>query len=198
MPNKKWFWTEAMDALLRRMYAPTVKGRSQEIAYRLRMPRWAVNRRAVALGLSRPKDRPWTAQEEAHLEGNFHHVSVKALARKLGRSPTAVKLKAKRLGARKYGEGYTALSLAEALGVDPHWVLARIRSGKLRASHRHTDRTAQQGGDSWLMTDEAVVDFLREHPYDVDLRKVDSLWFMDLIAPYLQRPAASSRHQEAA
>src|SRR3989304_3150451 len=116
----------------------------------------------------------------------------------LGRSPTAVQLKAKRLGLRKYAEGYTALSLAEALGVDPHWVLARIRLGKLRASRRHTERTAQQGGDSWLIPAGALVDFLREPPYDVDLRKVDSLWFMDLIAPYLQRPADSHRRAEAA
>jgi len=198
MPKKKWFWNDITDATLRRMYDPTVRGRPQEIADRLKVPRWAVNRRAAALGLSRPKDRPWSAQEEAYLEANFHHVSAKTLARKLGRSPTAVKLKAKRLGLRKYDEGYTASSLAEALGVDPHWVLARIRSGKLRASHRHTDRTAQQGGDSWLITDEAVVEFLREHPYDIDLRKVDNLWFMDLIAPYLQRAVAGSRGAQAA
>jgi len=77
-------------------------------------------------------------------------------------------------------------------------VLARIRSGKLRASHRHTDRTAQQGGDNWLITDGAVVEFLREHPCDIDLRKVDSLWFMDLVALYLQRAVAGSRRAEAA
>jgi hypothetical protein len=201
MPKKKWFWNDITDAALRSAsggYDPTVRGRSQELADRLGVPRWAVNRRAAALGLSRPKDRPWSAQEEAYLEANFHNVSAKTLACRLGRSPTAVKLKAKRLGLRKYDEGYAASSLAEALGVDPHWVLARIRSGKLRASHRHTDRTAQQGGDGWLITDEAVVDFLREHPYDIDLRKVDSLWFMDLIAPYLQRPATSSRRAQAA
>jgi hypothetical protein len=198
MPEKKWFWNDITDATLRRTYDPTVRGRSQEIADRLKVPRWAVNRRAAALGLSRPKDRPWSAQEEAYLEANFHNVSAKALARRLGRSPTAVKLKAKRLGLRKYDEGYTASSLAEALGVDPHWVLARIRSGKLRASHRHTDRTARQGGDGWLITDGAVVELLREHPYDIDLRKVDSLWFMDLIALYLRRPVAGSRRAEAA
>jgi len=201
MPKKKWFWNDITDAALRSApsgYDPTVRGRSQELAERLGVPRWAVNRRAAALGLSRPKDRPWSAQEEAYLEANLHHVSAKALARKLGRSPTAVKLKAKRLGLRKYDEGYTASSLAEALGVDPHWVLARIRSGKLRASHRHTERTSGQGGDSWLITDEAVVEFLAEHPYDIDLRKVDSLWFMDLIAPYLQRTVAGSRRAQAA
>ncbi len=138
------------------------------------------------MGLSRPKDRPWSTEEQSYLEANYHRVSVKAMARKLGRSPTAVKLKAKRLSLRKYGEGYTALSLAEALGADPHWVLARIRSGRLRATPRHTERTPNQGGDSWLITDEAFIDFLREYPYEIDLRKVDSLWFMDLIVPFLQ------------
>jgi hypothetical protein len=198
VPKKKWFWNDIADGLLRRMYDPTVKGRSQEIAAQLRVPRWAINRRAAALGLSRPKDRPWSVEDEADLEANFHHVSVKTLARTLGRSSTAVKLKAKRLGLRKYDEGYTALSLAEALGVDPHWVLARIRSGKLRASRRHTERTAEQGGDSWLITDEAVVKFIRDHPYDIDLRKVDSLWFMDLITPFLQRSVGDGRRAEAA
>lgn len=187
MPEKKWFWNDMSDGLLRRLYDPTVKGRSQQLATRLGVPRWAINRRAAALGLSRPKERPWSAEDALYLESNFHHVSVKALARRFRRSSTAVKLKAKRLGLRKYDECYTACSLAQALGVDPHWVLARIRSGKLRASHRHTDRTPEQGGDSWFITDEAVLEFLREHPYDIDLRRVDSVWFMDLITPYLRR-----------
>lgn len=198
MPDKKWFLNDIADGLLRRLYDPTVRGRSQEIAARLKVPRWAVNRRAAALGLTRPKDRPWSVEDEAYVEASFHHTSVKTLARKLGRSPTDVQLKAKRQGLRKYDEGYTALSLAEALGVDPHWVLARIRSGKLRASRRHTERTPQQGGDSWLITDEAVIDLLREHPYDIDLRKVDNLWFIDLITPFLQRPVTDSRRAEAA
>src|SRR6266508_4402855 len=197
MPKKKWFWNDLSDALLRRMYDPTVPGRSQTLANRLRVPRWAVNRRAAALGLSRRKERPWSQVEEAYLESNFHHISVKALARRFWRSPKAVKLKAKRLGLRKYEEAYTACSLAEALGVDPHCVLARIRSGKLRASHRQTERKPEQGGDSWLITDEAVIDLIRDHAYDIDLRKVDNVWFMDLIAPYLNR-SASSRRGEAA
>jgi len=197
MPKKKWFWNELSDALLKKLYDPTVPGRSQMLADRLRAPRWAVNRRAAALGLSRPKDRPWSPDEEAYLESNFHHISVRALARRFGRSTTAVKLKAKRLGLRKYEDGYTACSLAEALGVDPHWVLARIRSGRLRASHRQTERKPEQGGDSWFITDEAVINFVRDHPYEIDLRKVDNIWFMDLISPYLNR-VASGRRAEAA
>ena len=197
MPKKKWFWNDLSDALLRRTYDPTVAGRSQMLADRLRVPRWAVNRRAAALGLSRPKERPWSPDEEACLESNFHHVSVKALARRFRRSATAVRLKAKRLGLRKYDECYTACSLAQAFGVDPHWVLARIRSGKLRATHRQTERRPEQGGDSWLITDEAIIDLIRDHPYDIDLRKVDNVWFIDLIAPYLNRSASGRRAQAA-
>ncbi|SRR6266545_6126256 len=113
MPKKKWFWNDLSDALLRRTYDPTVPGRSNMLANRLRVPRWAVNRRAAALGLSRQKERPWSPAERAYLESNFHHVSVKALARRFGRSPTAVRLKAKRLGLRKSDECYTACSLAQ-------------------------------------------------------------------------------------
>ncbi len=197
MPKKKWFWNDLSDALVRKMYDPTVLGRSQMLASRLRVPRWAVNRRAAALGLSRVKEHPWSPAERAYLESNFHHVSVKALARRFGRSPTAVRLKAKRLGLRKHDECYTACSLAQALGFVPHWVLARIRSGKLRGSHRQTERKPEQGGDSWLITDEAVIDLIRDHPYDIDLRKVDSIWFMDLIMPCLSRSAGSRRVEAA-
>lgn len=55
--GKEGHWSEAMDATLREIHDPTVRGRSREIADRLRVLRWAVNRCAAPLGLSRPKDR---------------------------------------------------------------------------------------------------------------------------------------------
>ena len=178
---------------LAKHYARTVRGRSGQIARCLGMPRWVVNRRAVALGLSRVKDRPWSREDEEYLEAQLHRASLKAIARKLRRTPTAVKLKAKRLGLRKHGEGYTATSLAQAFGVDPHWVLARIRDGRLRATHRRTERTEAQHGDSWLITEEAVVAFIKRNPYDLDLRKVDQLWFLDLVTAWLHCPAEDRR-----
>jgi hypothetical protein len=125
MPAKKWVWSEAEDDFLRRNYDPTIGGRSQAIANLLGRPRWPVNRRAAVLGLSRPKDRPWSNADVEYLEANYHHVAIKGLCRRLSRSETAVRLKAKRLGLRKYDEGYTAKSLAEAgrrsaLGARPH------------------------------------------------------------------------------
>ena len=190
MPKKRWHWDRETDCFLEYNYDPTVRGRSDWISHRLGVPRWAVNRRAATLGLSRVGDRPWTNQDEAYLEANYHRVALKTLARKLGRSTTAIRLKAKRLRLRKHGEGYTASSLGQAFGVDPHWVLARIRAGRLHATRRQTERTALQGGDSWLITEKAVVAFVREHSYDLDLRKVDRLWFLDLVATWLKDPMA--------
>ena len=198
MPPKRWQWNDDQDRFLAKHYDPSIRGRSEQIARCLGVPRWAVNRRAAALGLSRVKDRPWSRKDEEYLEAHLHRTALRTIARRLGRSPTAVKLKAKRLGLRKHGEGYTAYSLAQALGVDPHWVLERIRAGKLRASHRRTERTEAQHGDSWLITEEAVVAFIKRNPYDLDLRKADPLWFLDLVSAWLQDPANARRTPQRA
>ena len=93
----------------------------------------------------------------------------------------AVKLKVRRLGYRKNGEGYNTQSLSLALGVTSTWVSQRIRDGKINAGRRFTERTVQQNGDSYLITDQDVLRFIREHTFEVDLRKVDQLWFLDLV-----------------
>jgi hypothetical protein len=186
MAHQKWFWTETMDHLLRTMYDPTVRGRPKEITDRLRVPRWAVNRRAAALGLSRPKDRPWSEREEALRGGQLPPGFGE------GDGPQAEPLTH---GSAAEGEAAEDTEVRGGLhcllsGPGP-WRGPPLgprpqKSGKLRASHRHTDRTSQQGGDSWLITEAALIDFLTQHSYEIDLRKVDSLWFMDLIVPYLQ------------
>lgn len=66
------------------------------------------------------------------------------------------------------------------------------------ASHRHTERTPEQGDGSWLITDKPVLESLPDRPYDIDLRKVGSLWFMDLFAPYFERSITNGRRAEAA
>jgi hypothetical protein len=44
------------------------------------------------------------------------------------------------------------------------------------------------------MTEEVLVVLLAEHSREIDLRKVDCLWFMDPIAAYLQRGGRESMH----
>ena len=181
MTGRKYFWTSERDVFIRRHYDPKVRGRARDIAAHLKVPKWALNRRARDLGLSRVKESPWSPADVAYLETNFHRMAAKHIAKKLGRTVTAVKLKAKRLGYRKNGEGYNLHSLSQALGVDPHWVRDRIRDGKINAGTRSTERTPQQGGDSYLITDQEVLRFVRKHTLEIDLGKVDRLWFLDLV-----------------
>jgi len=56
-----------------------------------------------------------------------------------------------------------------------------IKSGHLKARFRGTARGEQQNGDSYLIQEKDVRYFTLEHPTDIDLRKVDQLWFLDLI-----------------
>jgi hypothetical protein len=79
------------------------------------------------------------------------------------------------------GGFYSAYSLAQALGIDPHAVTRWIKSGHLKAKFRGTARGPQQNGDSYLIQEKDVRRFILEHPTDIDLRKVDQLWFLDLL-----------------
>ena len=181
MAVRKYIWTPERDDFICKHYDPKMEGRARDIAAALGVPKWVVNKRAGVLGLSRPKDVPWSPSDIACLEANFHRLAIKQIAKELGRTVTAVRLKAKRLGYRKNGEGYNLHSLSQALGVDHHWVRDRIRAGLITARTRETERTVQQGGDSYLITDQEVLRFIREHTFEVDLRKVDQLWFLDLV-----------------
>ena len=51
----------------------------------------------------------------------------------------------------------------------------------LKAKRRGTARTERQNGDIYLIHERDVRCFILEHPMDIDLRRVDQLWFLDLI-----------------
>lgn len=181
-PAKKYFFGEEEDRLIRERYDSRTET-IDELATLLRVPRWAVRRRAQQLGVARCKEPRWTPQEEEYLEANLPRLSVLALAKTLRRSPTAVALKAKRLGLRKGDSGYTLRSLALGFGVDDHTVGRWIRAGMLEAARRNTQRER----DMYLISEKAVREFIRRHPLEFDLRKVDQLWFIDLLTDGLRR-----------
>jgi hypothetical protein len=177
MSRKKYLFDGPADRLLREYYdsqTETINWLSQKIG----CPRWAIKKRAQILGLARTKEKPWSEKEVSYLEMNLHRLSLAVLARRLGRSITAVALKAKRLGIKKSDEGYTARSLAQALGVDDHKVVHWIRLGLLRASRRNSGRPR----DLYLITDRAVKRFVCTYPTEFDLRRVEQVWFIDLLA----------------
>lgn len=181
MSARKYFWTPDKDNIIHAQYQVPGKDRTKPVAAILGVPRWVVQRRARDLGLVKPKEKPWSISDVNYLETYRHTMPIKTLARKLGRSVEAVVKKSTQLGYRKNGVGYTEGSLAAALGVSTFWVGNRIKRGLLHARVRGTERTPQQGGDMYLITDRDLIAFLRDHTFEIDLRKVDQVWFLDLL-----------------
>src|SRR5580765_7638695 len=72
-----------------------------DLVKKLQVPRWVVKKWASNMGLARQKEPPWSQAEIEYLESYLHRQSLGAIAKKLGRTKVAVKLKAKRLGINK-------------------------------------------------------------------------------------------------
>lgn len=154
-------------------------------ARKLQIPRWAINRRAAALGLARIKEPEWNGAEVAILV-RWGHLTDAVIQRKLkaagfGRSVNSIHLKMKRLHIKQNLDGYSANALAMAFGVDGHKIAYWINRQMLKATRRDTARTGSQGGDTYWITHNAVREFAMKHPDEIDLRKVEKWWFLDLV-----------------
>ena len=176
MSGKKYQFDNNTDTLIRDRYDSHTET-IDELARSLGLPRWTVKKRAQALGLAHTKEKPWSQDEVAYLEDNMHRLSLSSLAKRLGRTVTAVALKSKRLGIRKSDEGYTARSLAEAFGVDSHKVARWVALGLIRASRRKSGASR----DMYFISDQEVKRFICTHPMEFDIRRVDQLWFVDVL-----------------
>jgi hypothetical protein len=178
MSAKKYFWTPDQDEIIRKRYDSRTQTITQ-LAERFNFPRWVICRRAAELGVARCKEPFWSTADEAFLERNYPKRSIRFIAKKLGRTLTAVALKKKRLGITKTMEGYTLRGVCEGLGVDHHKVERWIRMGWLKVRGRGVDRPQ---GDYKYFTETRLRNFIRSHPDEIDLRRVDRLWFIDLLA----------------
>ena len=175
-------WT--LDTPRRRLILARYDGRSEtitELADCLQVPRYVVKKWGRQLGLARQKEARWTDEELDYLEHAHGRVGTAQIARHLGRTQTAVKLKMKRLGLRKSGEGYTMRGLCAGLGCDHHKALKWIENGWLRGARRHSERLDVQGGDMWYFSDAAIRDLVRNHPTEVDQRRVEWIWLVDVL-----------------
>ena len=195
--RRKYIFTDQIDQLVREIYLnpPDAKTRPgiRLLAQKVGMPHWALKKRARELGLARTKELPWN-EPELEILARYAWMSDERIRLKLKaagytRTVTAIHLKLKRMRFKHDGNFYSACSLAQALGIDPHAVTRWIKSGHLKAKLRGTARTEQQNGDSYVIQEKDVRRFILEHPTDIDLRKVDQLWFLDLITNGLVRTA---------
>ncbi len=76
---------------------------------------------------------------------------------------------------------FARLGLAPARGIDPHAVTRWINAGHRRPVLVEPRRGNWQNGDIYLIRERDVRRFVLEHPSDIDLRKLDQLWFRDII-----------------
>lgn len=185
--NPPYAFTEAVDAQIRAVYANPTRGRVNELAARLMMPRQTINRRAAVLGLVAPRFRqpPWTPAEIDLLERHATKspATIQRILKKAGfsRTETAiiVRLKREKIDTREPGV-YCPQSLARLMGVDRTTVVRWIETENLPSTvtdgrHRITDAQLR----TWI----------RNHARLVDLRKVDRYWFIELAlgAPMMLR-----------
>jgi hypothetical protein len=195
--RRKYIFSDQIDQLIREVYvnSPNPKTRPgiRRLAKKVGMPHWALKKRARELGLARTKELPWSERELAILARyawmSDERIRLKLKAAGYARTVTAIHLKLKRMKFKKDGSFYSAYSLAQALGIDPHAITRWIKSGHLKARFRGTARTPLQNGDSYLIHEKDIRRFILDHPTDIDLRKVDQLWFLDLITNGLVRAA---------
>lgn len=185
-----WTSSPQIDAVIRRVYTGDPAARDvARLAATLGRPRWWVSKRAVRLGLVVPRFRapPWSEAEDAIVR-EAAHLAPSGLRQRLARAgfdrtETAIVVHLKRLGADRSDPGATSAGgLADLMGVDRGTVTAWIAKGWLVAKRRGTARTAAQGGDEWRIGYRDVRRFVIDHPTAVDLRKVEPVWFIDLLA----------------
>lgn len=191
-PGRRQRWSNCphIDQAIREAYqsrpTPNAVGR---LAQRVVRPRWWVSKRAAELGLVVPRnpDPPWSRAEDEILE-RMAHKPLPTIRRAMARSgfrrtETAISIRRKRLHlSSKDPDHYSATGLAAVLGVDRSTVINWIEGYGLPAKRRGTERTPQQGGDMWWIHRRQARAWIRDNPYRVDLRKVERVPFIELLA----------------
>jgi hypothetical protein len=183
------------------LYKRGCSGAVREFSESVGMPRWKISRYALEQGWTskQPKEPNWSETELAVMERNAHHcpgvIQRKLKAAGFQRSVVGIVLKRRRMRMLQNLEGMSATQLALCLGEDIHFVTRNIRLGELKAQRRQTERTPQQGGDTYLIREKHIREFILNNLNTIDLRKVDKYWFVDLLT---NGGILQSRESEAA
>ena len=174
-PNKRFFWTAELDQELQLAYRESRSRREltenlNRLQKRSGFTRIVVLARATQLGMS-AKRRRWSPEEIEVLNETAGTLSKAAIARKLKRSYWSVKAECTRLQiSSRLCEGYSRRDVECLLGVGQRNIRKWIAMGWLRV---------QEG----RVTEPSIIKFLREHPEEYRLSRVDEAWFKGLIFP---------------
>ena len=184
--NLKYLWLPQHDAFMRAHYYGGLHQRGRVITALMRQtgfPRWYIKRQACRLGLTmHPDCRPWTRQDFDTLDDLVGKVSAATIAKRLKRTESSVAMKIKALGrSRRVREGYTMRDLEECLGEDHHKIQKWISNGWLRDRLQGTQRHNRNGRYIHRFHEKDILAFIKKHPQEIILGKVDQMWFLDLV-----------------
>ena len=182
----KYVWRPEFDEHLKAHYYGGLNRRFRVLNRMIRLtglPRWYIKRRAARLGLTMHIDRkPWIGAEVDLLERLVGNVSTATIAKRLHRPENSVVTKLKRMGtSRRVRNGYTMRELELCLGEDHHKIERWIAAGWLPDNLQGTRRHDGNGKDIHRIREEDILDFVRNHPQELNLGKVDQTWFLDLV-----------------
>lgn len=173
----------------------TGNGQVAALAKSVKLPRWKITRYALSQGwIAKQPWAPIWSDQETELLQKLARYSPQVIQRKMAekgirRSVNGIVIKMKRMKMAQNIPGHSSRDVARCLGVDDHFVTAAIRRGRLKATRRGTARTECQGGDMWYILDHNLRKYVLEYLNEIDIRKVDKYWFVDLIASEDQRGA---------
>ena len=126
------------------------------------------------VGGSQPGRRAWTAEEIGYLEESWGKVKPQTIARRLDRSYLAIKLKARRLGLRLAGDGYTARQIEGLLGLSDKTIVHQWGTHGLRIV-RHQIGSLNGSPRPCSIQPEDVRKFLIAHPEAYNWERLDDL-----------------------
>lgn len=162
-------WSPEEDAIMIQLY-----GKAPWVELLERLPgrtKVALVGRAVILGCQAEKEPYWTPQEERFVREAFGHQTLAAMAQHLGRTETAVKLKAKRLGLRhRQRRALTPSQIGRIMRICPKTVKWWIRRKWLKARVAPTNELTIH-----LVEIEDLVACLKAHPDRWDARRCPDL-----------------------
>lgn len=184
-PNKKYEWTNELDQAIRRAYQASSRRRlSENIDYLERLSRFSrasIMARAAILGLA-AKRRKWTVQEVEFLSEAAGSIGKAAVARKLNRSYASVKAEFSHLQlSSRVSAGYSQGDVAYLLGAGPRTVRKWVRAGWL---------SLQRG----RISEASLIKFIRQHPEEYQLSRVDEAWFKGMLFPGFGRQITKAPH----
>jgi hypothetical protein len=177
--RRKYNWTPVLDDELRRIYSDNGDSRIRlsealrAFQKRVGFPRGTISIRAMHLQITVIKMNPWTRKHDLMLMQMAGVKSMDFMAKTLHRSFQSIQSRLTVLKlSRRCIEGYSRSELMQVLGVSQVTTRKWIARGWLHPKPS-TDR----------IPEEQVIRFIKAHPEEYSLKRVDEAWFKGMLFP---------------